>query len=108
LIESEEDTIIRSFFGVGTNNGANDCQGTLLLTPMDATLFRDGLLDYRERVRRYPGSSTFFPAGTQHTWLGSSSFYTGTAGGVTLVDWFRGVLEGKPASHVGLDEAQAR
>lgn len=101
MIESDEDTIIRGFFGIGTNNGANDCMGVLLLTPVPAADFLAGLLDYRERVKSHPKMSTFYPSSTQHTWLGGEGFYTGTAGGVRMVDWFRGVLAGEPAVHAG-------
>jgi hypothetical protein len=101
LIESDQDSIIRGFFGIGTNNGANDCKGTLLVTSMSADDFLMGLLDYRERVKQYPGFSTFYPSSTQHTWIASDSFYTATAGDVKMVDWFAGILQGKPAVHAG-------
>jgi len=101
LIESDQDSVIRGFFGIGTNNGADDCMGVLLLTSMAADDFLAGLLDYRERVKMHPKMSTFYPSSTQHTWLGGDSFYTGQAGGVTLVEWFKNVLEGKPAIHAG-------
>jgi hypothetical protein len=101
LIESDEDAVIRGFFGIGTNNGADDCMGVLLLTSMAADDFLAGLLEYRERVKKHPKMSTFYPTSTQHTWLGGDSFYTGQAGAVSLVDWFKNVLEGKPAIHAG-------
>ena len=101
LIESDQDSIIRGFFGIGTDNGANDCKGTLLVTSMSADDFLMGLLDYRERVKKYPGFSTFYPSSTQHTWIGGDSFYTAMAGDVKMVDWFAGVLQGKPAVHAG-------
>ena len=101
LIESDEDTVIRGFFGVGTNNGADDCMGVLLLTPMSSADFLAGLLDYREHVKANAKMSTFYPSSTQHTWLGGNGFYTGQAGGVRLVDWFRSVLAGEPAIHAG-------
>ena len=101
LIESDQDSIIRGFYGIGTNNGADDCQGILLFTSMSALEFLAGLMDYRERVKKYPLFSTFYPSSTQHTWLGGDGFYTGTAGDVKLVDWFTGIIEGKPAVHAG-------
>jgi hypothetical protein len=101
LIESDQDSVIRGFFGIGTNNGANDCMGVLLLTSMAADDFLAGLLEYRERVKKHAKMSTFYPTSTQHTWLGGDSFYTGQAGGVTLVDWIKNVLDGKPAIHAG-------
>jgi hypothetical protein len=101
LIESDQDSIIRGFFGIGTNNGANDCKGMLLATSMSPEDFLMGLLDYRERVKQYPGFSTFYPSSTQHTWIAGDSFYTAMAGDVKMVDWFTGILQGKPAVHAG-------
>jgi hypothetical protein len=101
LIESDQDSIIRGFFGIGTNNGANDCMGVLLLTSMSAEDFLAGLLEYRERVKPYAGFSTFYPSSMQHTWLGGDGFYTAMAGSVSMVDWFQGILDGKPAVHAG-------
>ena len=40
--------MIRGFFGIGTNNGANDCMGVLLLTPKTSPDFLAGLLEYRD------------------------------------------------------------
>jgi len=101
LIEADADSIIRGFYGIGTNNGADDCNGILLFTPMPAADFLMGLLDYRERVKKFPNFSTYYPSGSQHTWLGGEGFYTSRIGDVSLVDWFRGVIEGKPAVHAG-------
>lgn len=101
LIESDQDAIIRGFFGIGTNNGLNDCMGVLLLTSMTTDDFLAGLLEYRERVKPYPGFSTFYPSSMQHTWLTGDSFYTATAGDVKMVDWVQGILDGKPAVHAG-------
>jgi hypothetical protein len=101
LIESDQDSIIRGFFGIGTNNGANDCMGVLLLTSMSADDFLAGLLEYRERVKPYAGFSTFYPSSTQHTWLGGDSMYTAMAGSVSMVSWVQGIIDGKPAVHAG-------
>ena len=101
LIESDADSVIRGFFGIGTNNGANDCMGVLLLTSQSSTDFLAGLLEYRDRVKSHAKMSTYYPTSEQHTWLGGDSFYTGQAGNVKLSDWFRNVLKGKPAIHAG-------
>ncbi|HEX5660203.1 MAG TPA: hypothetical protein VFX59_23575 [Polyangiales bacterium] len=52
-------------------------------------------------MRPYPNFGTWYPEGTQHTWLYGDSFYTGTIGDKKLVDWGRDILAGKTA-HVGL------
>jgi hypothetical protein len=101
LIESDQDSVIRGFFGIGTNNGADDCMGVLLLTPMTADDFLAGLLEYRSHVAPSGNFSTFYPSSMQHTWLGDNSFYSSTAGSVKLVDWFQNILDGKPAIQAG-------
>lgn len=101
ILESDSDAIIRGFYGIGTNNGANDCKGTLLVTPMDPTVFRNGLLDVRMRVKDDPRFSSYYPASEQHTWLESNDFYSAPSGGTRIVDWFKNVLDGKPGTHVG-------
>lgn len=101
LIEADSDAIIRGFYGIGTNNGANDCQGTLLLTPMDAALFKSALLDFRMRVQADERFGTYYPPGDTHTWLQGPDFYTTKIGGVAMVDWFQNLLDGKPVGNVG-------
>jgi hypothetical protein len=57
-------------------------------------------------MKAYPTFSTFFVENSsQHTWLRDDSFYGAGAvsHGVRLVDWFTGVLQGKPANNVGLE-----
>ena len=101
LIESSQDAVIRGFFGIGTNNGKDDCMGALLLTSMDAQQFLNGLLDYRQHIMKFEGMSTYYPNSDQHTWLNGATFYTQTTGGVKMVDWFTDVLQGKPATQIG-------
>jgi hypothetical protein len=106
LIESDADAVIRGFYGVGVNNGRNDCKGSLdVLAPgMTASSFQAALRDYRTRVMPFSKFSTFFIENTsQHMWLLDSSMYglSARSDGVRLVDWLRDVLEGK-ASHHGL------
>jgi hypothetical protein len=105
LIESDQDQVIRLFNGIATNNGANDCMGTLGPTPMDATLFESGLLDIRKRMSALnPNFGTYFPSSMQHTWIGGAALYTETAGDnqQRMVDWFKDILTGKAAAQVGM------
>jgi len=103
LLESVSDSTIRAFNGVGVNNGANDCRGSLTGTPVAEAQFQEGLREFRETVKASsPNFSTFFPAGTQHTWLYDGSFYTGAVGNVKIVDWAADIIDGKTAAHVGL------
>jgi hypothetical protein len=104
LIESNQDQVIRSFDGIATNNGANDCKGVLGLTPMDPKIFEAGLLDVRKRMQALNDRfGTFYPSSAQHTWIRGASFYTATAGPdkLRMVDWFHDILSGKSAAHAG-------
>lgn len=106
LIESDADIVIRGFYGVGVNYGANDCKGSLdVLNPgMSASSFQSALREYRKLVEGAPTYSTFFIEGTsQHMWVLDSSLYGfgARADGVRMIDWLRDVLAGK-GSHHGL------
>lgn len=97
LIEAAQDGIISGFFGIGANN----CTGILLLTAVPGATFQKELLAFREKVKPYSSFSTYIPAGTQHTWLSSASFYTGAVGGTKLVDWFGKIINDQVPGHVG-------
>lgn len=97
MIETTEDIIIRGFFGVG----ANDCTGNIVTTQVPPATFKEGLLDFRERVKAFPNFGTYFPAGNQHTWLGSRSVYEAEVGGVRMIDWVRDIVTDTKAAHVG-------
>jgi hypothetical protein len=104
LIVSRQDAILRSFLGIGSNGGKNDCQGSLLMTTLDAASFGAGLFDLRERImQRSSRFGTFFPNSMQHGWVVFPGLYTQTAGedGVTMIDWVRAILDAGPTTHVG-------
>jgi hypothetical protein len=104
LIASIDDAVLRSFIGIGSNLGENDCKGNLLTTPFDSTSFAAGLLDLRERIReRNSRFGTFYPNSTQHGWVVFPGLYAQTAGedGVTMIDWVRAILDEAPTTHVG-------
>lgn len=101
IISSTSDFIIRGFYGIATNNGADDCMGTLLLTSMAEERFQNGLLDLRMRVEGYEGFSTYYIPGVGHTILSGDGFYSEGVEGVALTDWFQGVLSGAEDSHIG-------
>jgi hypothetical protein len=99
-IEAAEDGIIRSFFGAG----ANDCTSSILsLTPaISGADFTEGLLAFRDAVSEYPNFGTYYPPGTQHTWLSDdTSVYDTSVNGVKLVDWVRGIVTDEGTQHVG-------
>jgi len=97
LIETTEDVIIRGFYGVGTN----ECTGSIVGTPVPPEVFKEGLLDFREQVKAYPNFGTYFPAGNQHTWLGTDSLYTAEVSGVRMIDWVKDIITDTKAAHVG-------
>lgn len=104
LIESIHDEVIRSFIGIASNDGKNDCMGVLGTTVFDQAEFEAAMLDLRKHVQdSAPRFGTFFPNDVQHVWINNPLFYTATAGSdqVKLVDWFRAVLDDQPAAHVG-------
>lgn len=104
LIESIHDEVIRSFIGIATDDGKNDCMGVLGTTAFDENEFEAAMLDLRKHVQdTAPKFGTFFPNDTQHVWINNPLFYTAAAGSdaVMLADWFRAILDDQPAAHVG-------
>jgi hypothetical protein len=102
LIEAAEDGIISGFFGAGSDFlGGGPCSGAALLTPVDAKVFHEGLLAFREALKPYTTFGTYIPPGTQHTWLMGDSFYTANVDGVSLLQWVKNIIDEKSATHVG-------
>lgn len=103
LIESAQDGIISAFFGAGNpaQGSTTPCAGFGLGEAIAGPKFQMGLLEFREKVKAYTNFGTFFPQGTQHTWLMGASFYTGEVGGVKMVDWVTDIINEKGTKHVG-------
>jgi hypothetical protein len=101
LIESVADGTIRGFFGAGLR----DCTGVpIIVDSVPEADFKAGLLEYREAVKEQPKFSTWYPAGTQHTWLGGASLYSAKIGDKALIDWVTDIVQDKSGSaHVGGD-----
>jgi Pectinacetylesterase len=99
LIASTEDAVERALFGIG-NDG---CTGTLdFFNPrIPPAALRSEILAYREQVKRFPNFGTFYPEGDLHTLIAFDEFYTASAGGVKLVDWFAKIVNGQPPGHAG-------
>jgi len=100
LVSATADNTVTLFYGFG----ANDCSvaPTALPTPMPADQFKAGLLDFRTRIQAVNKNfSTYYIDSTTHTWTHFAEFYTTESGGVRLVDWYKAMLEGGPAQHVG-------
>jgi hypothetical protein len=105
LLESTDDNTITTFFGFGTNNGANDCNGTPL-TPVAADVFKAGLQDMRNKLKGNPNFGSYIFDGTRHTTLTDATHFSGpmeqTTDGVKLTTWISQLLAGQ-VSNVGLD-----
>lgn len=98
LISSSADPVITIFFGFGANN----CTSTGL-TPMPGDQFQAGLLDFRTKIQeKTKNFGTFYINNSNtHTWTHADTFYTVTSAGVRLIDWYKDILDGKPAQQVG-------
>ncbi|HEX7669767.1 MAG TPA: pectin acetylesterase-family hydrolase [Polyangiaceae bacterium] len=96
VIESNNDGVITLFYGYGRN----DCTGSLT-TPVPAAEFDAGLQDLRAQMAQFPKVLTYFPASTQHTWVGDATLYTEAEGGTKLLDWVTAITNDTPAENVG-------
>jgi len=91
FIDTTEDETISLFLGTGTNN----CTGNFPTSRLPAATYRREILAYADKLKAFPNYGSFNPAGTKHTFLRTSDFYTITAGGVRLVDWFTKIVNGE-------------
>lgn len=103
LIETQGDGIITLFFGKGSNVWGTPCSGSLIppLGGIPAADFKAGLLEFRDAVKQYTSFGSFFPAGSQHTWLMGDSVYTHNTGGTKMIDWVADIVNDKGTKHVG-------
>ncbi|HEX5661656.1 MAG TPA: hypothetical protein VFX59_30910, partial [Polyangiales bacterium] len=95
FLETIEDGVIRSFYGIGVNN----CTGSID-NPIDGPLFTNSLLTFRKALQG-TSTSTFYIQGGEHVSLEWPEFYTNTAGGASLVDWFAKLVNNKSAGNYG-------
>jgi hypothetical protein len=99
LIESMEDSVERILFGASLDNCT---RGIDLLDPgISAAAFRQELLGFREKIQPFANFATFFPESDVHTWIAADEFYTISAGGVRLVDWFEKIANGANPGYAG-------
>lgn len=97
LLDSETDSVISGFYGYG-NNG---CTGSLL-TPVAGATYTAGLENFRSTITPLDANfGTYFPDGSQHTWIASASLYTETQSGTALIDWFTNIVNDTSVSQVG-------
>ena len=97
LIATTGDSVITLFYGFGSN----DCM-SLFPLPLSAQRFTEGLLDFRATAMELGNFATYYAEGTGHTFLRDDIFYDqASPDGIKLVDWFRDVIDGEAAAHVG-------
>lgn len=94
--------------GWGSNAGTGSSAGSAVTATLDllspaisASTFRTDILAYRSRLAGFPNASTFYPDTTTHTFIAFEEFYSTTAGGVRLVDWFAKIANGQSPGHAG-------
>lgn len=112
LIESTQDAVITLFYGFGTDDGKNDCNGSLT-TPEDPNLFTQGLQDLAAQTKAFPNVGAFIFASTQHTSLLTSldtettpaSGVAGSTPVVALSDWITTLVNQGTITTVGLPPA---
>lgn len=99
LISPTEDAVERTFFGIGKDG----CSGALdLFDPgIPAAVFRSELLAARAQLEPFANFGTFYPEGDMHTLIAFDDFYTASAGGVKLIDWFSKIVNGASPGHAG-------
>lgn len=96
LYSTLSDQTIRAFAGYGWTNGYNMC-GNSSVAP-SGTVYTQGLNEIRTAAQGTAGFGSFYIAGTAHTRLRSSSFYTTMVGGVTLPVWLGNLINGTSAT----------
>jgi hypothetical protein len=103
LVESTDDFVITTYFGLGTDEGANDCKGIPIVSAETGPVFTEGLQDIRTKLASNPKFGSFYFDGTDHTSLLTNFSDTDarTSDGVKLTDWVAQLINGT-VSNVGL------
>jgi hypothetical protein len=91
FIDTTEDEVISSFLGTGLNR----CMTQFGTASVPAETYSREILAYADKLKAFPNYGAFTPTGTKHTFLRTADFYTVTAGGVRLVDWFTKIVNGQ-------------
>jgi len=97
LFSSVADQTIRAFAGYGWAGGYNMC-GTIP-TAVTATVYQTGLTQLRDHEATVgAGFGTYYIAGSSHTILRSSAFYTTKIGTTTIPQWIDSTIAGTSAN----------
>ncbi|WP_146659070.1 pectin acetylesterase-family hydrolase [Enhygromyxa salina] len=100
LISSEQDLVIRTFFGYGVQNqGGQECPPGIIELPMNGAYFEEGVYALRSELSAHDNWGTYLQGGTSHTSISFLSYYLTNVNGIRMVDWVANMLEGK-TSHV--------
>jgi hypothetical protein len=89
LVSSEQDSVMRFFFGWGEN--------TCRVAPYTKEKYTQALADLRDGHGFTPAQlGTFFYPGKKHEHIFRDRFYTEAVGGVTLAQWTADLIAGHP------------
>jgi Pectinacetylesterase len=91
LISSDDDGVIKLFFGYGIDECAHVDE--LLPPTYPKGLYAEGLADFRERTAGHDWAQMYELESTEHTWTTSHSLGDVVSNGVTLSDWLRDFLD---------------
>jgi hypothetical protein len=92
IISSEEDSVMRQFWGYGNDNCAN--LDGFFPPEYAGAKFAEGLYDLRDNWATGDGWGSYFTPGSQHTFFGGQDYYDRTVNGVVLVDWVSDMIDG--------------
>jgi hypothetical protein len=101
LVSSEEDDVIRLFYGFGENDCGN--LDGVLPSSMSGPRFREGLANLRDSyLSKSPVWGTYFVPGAAHTFLGGGGYTATKVEDVPLTEWISTMIDGGDPGHLGL------
>ncbi|MEM6292181.1 MAG: pectin acetylesterase-family hydrolase [Myxococcota bacterium] len=93
MIASDKDQILRLFYGFGND----DCAQDVGVPDLGVERYTEALTALR--AERLDGRFAQFIIDSEtHTWSTTPAFYSTETSGVSMADWFRGVLDGDMAT----------
>ncbi len=93
MIASDKDQILRLFYGFGND----DCASDVGVPDLGTQVYTEALSALRSE--RLEGRFAQFIIDSEtHTWSTTPAFYSTETSGVSMADWFRGVLDGDMAT----------
>lgn len=101
LVSTEQDDVIRLFYGFGENDCGN-IDGAVPIS-MSGQKFSEGLVELRDNHLSSSGAwATYYAPGSTHTFLGGGGYTSSKVEDVLLTEWITTLLDGGDAGHLGL------